>query len=258
MEQTVTVSVADNDYTATLLATVPDGHELGEQPGEFRVGLSKQSPDSLTVYFDILGTASNSLDYGWISNFVHIAGGNTNAQIAINVIRDRVAETNETVLLALRTNGTYLVGSPSNAVVTIHALPYDLWKVGHFGLAQANSTNAADGADWDADGTKNLMEYVLGRDPTVVNTNLEFIAEVETTPTNTYFTIYYFRREPLYDAAVSVDVTTNLLDTAWMTTNTVVEAAPPTGGVSLITTRVVTPPFTNPPIRAVRLNATTD
>jgi hypothetical protein len=55
-----------------------------------------------------------------------------------------------------------------------------------------------------------------------------------------------------------VDVTTNLLDTTWMTTNTLVETAAPTSGVSLITTRVVTPPFTNPPIRAVRLNATTD
>jgi hypothetical protein len=259
MQSTVAVAIADNDITVTIAATTPVGTELGPFNAEFGMNLSKTAPEGgLTIYFDILGTASNSLDYSLIADYVNVNQGASSKSLPIEVIKDKVAETNETVQLVIKPNAAYVVGSPNNATVTIQAIPYDLWKVGHFGLANANSTNAADGADWDGDGRKNLMEYILNSDPKVVNSNVEFQVQVETTSTGKWFTVYYTRREPLYDAAVGVDVTTNLIDAAaWSGTNALPETVlTVTNGVADIKARVTTPAFTNTPALNVRLKAT--
>jgi hypothetical protein len=261
--QSLTVAIYDNDVTAYIVATQPDAKELGPVNGEFTVNTSKSLPSSVTIYFNIQGTAENSVDYNLISNYVNVAAGTTNRTVPVVVKRDQVAETNETVQLVLQASGQdYIVGNPDNATVTIEALPYDLWKVGHFGLAQANSTNAADGADWDADGRKNLMEYVLNSDPKVVNSNYEFQVEIENTATGKWFTVYYSKRSSLPEGNldVHVDVTTNLVGGAWTSGVDVVhETFTNNNGILRdMKVRLISPAITNTPAANVRLNATND
>lgn len=73
---------------------------------------------ALTVNYTIAGTASNGVDYSAIGQSVTIPAGATNATVTITPIDDTSIETTENVSLTLAA-GTYLIGSSSNAVVTI-------------------------------------------------------------------------------------------------------------------------------------------
>ena len=89
--------------------------------------------------------------------------------IAVN---DLLVEGSETVQLGLANSLNYFVGAPGSAALTIFDSPFDQWRVAQFGsIAAAQGTNAAPGADWDNDGLGNFVEYSLGLNPTVPDTN---------------------------------------------------------------------------------------
>jgi len=94
-------------------------------PGTFTVSRDGGGTNSsLDVLCRIGGTASNGVDYVALSNIVTIPAGAFAANVIVTPIDDALVEGPETVELQLippptANAPTYLIGSPSNAVVTI-------------------------------------------------------------------------------------------------------------------------------------------
>ena len=128
--------ILDNDLTpppvVTIVATDPDASESGPDPGTFTVSRTGDTTHPLGVFYTIGGTAQMGVDYLTFSNFVLfpffislpdlvIPAGASSADITVTPIDDNLAEGSETVVLQLQQPfwARYIVGVPSNAVVTI-------------------------------------------------------------------------------------------------------------------------------------------
>src|SRR4030095_9850788 len=74
---------------------------------------------ALTVKFTVSGTAASGSDYTSIGTNVTFVAGSSTAAKTVNVLNDTVVESNETVVLTLAPGTGYVIGSPSNATVTI-------------------------------------------------------------------------------------------------------------------------------------------
>src|SRR5713226_474374 len=125
----------------TIVATDPNAAETGPDPGMFTVSRTGDTNNSLVVFYFTSGSAINGLDYQTLSNYVVIPAGASSADIVVTPIDDMIEEGDETVVLQLRPailllGGVtslndptyplpiiwpppYIVGYPSNAVVTI-------------------------------------------------------------------------------------------------------------------------------------------
>lgn len=105
----------------TIWATTPvasPGH-----PGVFSVFRQGDTSNTLNVFYDIGGTASNGVDYATISQWVTIPAGTVSNSITITPLYTGVSKTN-TVVLQLASPPTlnpvnYEIGTPSNAIVYI-------------------------------------------------------------------------------------------------------------------------------------------
>src|SRR6185369_10296161 len=64
-------------------------------------------------------TAASGSDYTSIGTNVSFAAGSSTAAKAVSVLDDTVVESNETVVVTLAAGTGYVIGSPSNATVTI-------------------------------------------------------------------------------------------------------------------------------------------
>jgi hypothetical protein len=128
--------ILDNDLMpapiVTIVATDPDASESGPNTGRFTVSRTGDTSNSLPVFYAIGGTAQSGIDYLTFSNFepffnafgltnVVIPAGANSTDITVTPIDDHLAESSETVVPQLQAQpwAPYLVGAPSNAVVTI-------------------------------------------------------------------------------------------------------------------------------------------
>lgn len=117
-----TVTIADNDSsppTVTIEADLPDASETGPTVGRFTVTRSTATASPLIVNYAIGGTALNGIDYTTLSGSVTIPASSATATIDVTPIDDALVEGTETVILALRANPAYAVGTPDDAMVTI-------------------------------------------------------------------------------------------------------------------------------------------
>ena len=114
----------------TVVASKPDASEDGPVPGAFTISRTGDTATDLTVFYTLGGTALNGLDYTMLPGFVMIPAGSASADVAVDphLDIDLHPKTNDTVVLQVRPRfevplislfGTYQVGYPSNAVVTI-------------------------------------------------------------------------------------------------------------------------------------------
>jgi hypothetical protein len=133
----VTVHVIDVPPPAvvTVVATDPDASEIGPDTGTFTVSRTGGTNNELLVFYHTDGTAKPGTDYQALSGHVTIPAGASSADILVTPIMDvdPTLESNETVRVQLvspyfATEGgglpiawppPYVLGSPSNAVVTI-------------------------------------------------------------------------------------------------------------------------------------------
>ena len=116
-------------FTGSLAvkAVDADASEIGINTGTFSVYRPVSGTNiDFTVNYIVNGTASNGVDYSTLSGNVVIPAGQTNALITITPIEDLVFEPDEMVSLTL-SNGGYVIGSPSNALVTIHDYLRSMW-----------------------------------------------------------------------------------------------------------------------------------
>lgn len=105
--------------TVTVVATDASAGEGGGNAGTFTVSRTGSTTASLTVNYQVGGTAAPGQDYTALSGSVTIASGAASVPINVAPIDDAATEASETVVVTLSSSASYTVGSFSNATVTI-------------------------------------------------------------------------------------------------------------------------------------------
>lgn len=115
-----TVTLTDDELPAvTLGASDDDASEAGRDPGTFQVTRTGPTSAPLTVFYSILGGASNGVDYDMLSGSVTIPAGSATAMVTVTPIEDTLFEGTEFVILSLTAGQGYVVGFPGLGAVGI-------------------------------------------------------------------------------------------------------------------------------------------
>ena len=104
--------------TVTIQATRPVASESGQQ-GAFTVFRTGSTSSSLTVYYNVGGTAVPGTDYQALSGSLSVPVGQPSQDIAVTPIDNNTITFDKTVVASLILTNTYFVGSPSQATVTV-------------------------------------------------------------------------------------------------------------------------------------------
>jgi hypothetical protein len=106
----------------TITATDANAAETGSDPGIFRIGRTGSTVGPLNVNYTVakgVGQATSADYTPALTGSVTIASRQSVADITIAPIDDALFETSETVTVTLSDSGSYDVGVPSTATVTI-------------------------------------------------------------------------------------------------------------------------------------------
>jgi Lamin Tail Domain len=158
----------------SITATDANAAETGSNTGTFRISRTGSTTLAMDVIFSIATGAgqATSADYTpTVTSPVTIPAGQSFVDITISPVDDGLEEGAETITLTLGDTGSYDVGSPASATITIAAsfTPVQNWRQTFFNTT-ATTGLFADTADFDGDGVANFLEYALGGDPTVGTT----------------------------------------------------------------------------------------
>ncbi len=164
--------------TVTIRAADPVAIESGDT-ATFEVDRAGSAISSLNIYYNILGTASNGVDYAMITHFVSIQAGTRSATISIKPLQNTNVDGTRSVILQLapspllsplnpQTPVNYIIGSPSNAVAYI----FD--DDSSNSPAVVNIISPADGSTFSAPANIPLLAKTL--DPSGTVSNVEFFA----------------------------------------------------------------------------------
>jgi hypothetical protein len=117
----VDLLILDDDIPiVTVTAIDASASETNRDPAVFLISRTGSTAAPLKVYYGIGGTASHGTDYVGLPAEVTIPVGAASVPVFITPYDDAHGEGMETVDLLLTVfNGTYLMGSPSSATVTI-------------------------------------------------------------------------------------------------------------------------------------------
>jgi len=123
-QASASLTIADDDSTAglpevTLQAGDAAAAEAGPDDGSFLLSLASPLDADLTLHYQVSGTAANSVDYSPLSGSVTLPAGKISAAVPVLPVDDSLAETGETVILALAPSPAYRIGSPAQASVVI-------------------------------------------------------------------------------------------------------------------------------------------
>lgn len=152
--------------TVRVLASDARADESAGDSARFTVARDTEGASPLTVYYSVGGTATPTNDFAAPAGSVTIAAGAIGASVLVQPVADGLVEGDETVVLTILSNASYLVASPSSAVVTFRDPPGDAWRFSTFSPAQfADPDISGDLADPDGDGRANLLERALGGNP---------------------------------------------------------------------------------------------
>jgi subtilase family serine protease/subtilisin family serine protease len=110
------------------IAAMAAAAEASQAAGEFRVSRTGDTGSALTVRYTVGGTATPGSDYAALSGVVTIPVGAVTAAIPVSPVDDSLGEADETVIVALAADATYVIGTPGSAIVTItsHDTPPDM------------------------------------------------------------------------------------------------------------------------------------
>lgn len=189
---------------------------------------------SLSVPYQVTGTATNGTDLTTLSGTANFAAGSQTATISVQALPDSLAEGMETVTITLQPGAGFTIGTVNSATARIVDKPVDDWRYANFTPAELNNSAISGlSADPDGDGFTNLEEYVLTRNPKVRDAAL-----TEAKWENQRLTMTYRRRKTATDATVAVEGSQGL--PTWGTTNVVEEIARVDDGDSeLVTVRLI-------------------
>jgi hypothetical protein len=184
-----TVTIQDDDATVTVTATDPLAGEpgTGHSTGTFTFTRTGFTGGALTVNFTVGGTATSGSDYTSIGSNVTFAAGSSTAAKTVSVLDETLVESNETVVVTLAAGTGYVIGSPSNATVTIQdddattitvaatdqlaGEPGTGHSTGTFTFTRTGFTGGALTVNFTVGGTA-----TSGSDYTSIGTNVTFVA----------------------------------------------------------------------------------
>ena len=104
-----------------IMATDAAASEAGPDNGAFSVSRSGNTDLDLEVKYNISGTATAGSDYESIASSVIIPAGSESAAIPVIPLDDFVAEADETVILTIVSDPSYIVSASDSAAVTIQS-----------------------------------------------------------------------------------------------------------------------------------------
>jgi hypothetical protein len=108
--------------TVTISATDPSASEVpATDTGKFRISRAGCTDSDVNVFYTVSGTATNAVDYRRLRGHVTIRFGAPSVAITLRPIDDTISEPDETAILTLSPDPSYIMGSPSTATVTIHS-----------------------------------------------------------------------------------------------------------------------------------------
>ncbi|MFT3920968.1 MAG: Calx-beta domain-containing protein [Myxococcales bacterium] len=116
----MTTATGDTPSTPTV-SIVSNGNasESGPTSNTFTVSRTGSTSSSLAVSYTVGGTASAGPDYTSLSGSVTIPAGYSSANITVTPQQDSTYEGNETVIATLTDGGSYDLGTPYTATMTI-------------------------------------------------------------------------------------------------------------------------------------------
>ena len=105
--------------TFTIAAVDGTAAELGGDTGAFSISRTGDVSQAVTVLLGFSGAASNGVDVVTLPASVTFAAGQLSTSLTVTAIADALVEGTENFTATILTNESYLVGTPSNAIVTI-------------------------------------------------------------------------------------------------------------------------------------------
>jgi hypothetical protein len=115
---TVTL-ISDDVVTVTVAATRPFANEAGLAAGKLTFTRTGSTAYALTVTYAVTGTATAGVDYVSLGTSVTFPVGVSTIAKLVTPIQDGRQESDETVIVTLRSSPSYTLGSPRSATVTL-------------------------------------------------------------------------------------------------------------------------------------------
>src|SRR5262245_1805924 len=94
-------------------------NEVGPTSATLTVSRTGSTDEAMTVRYTVSGTATAGSDYVALPGSLTIPVGAATATIVVTAIDDTLPEPDETIIVALKADPAYLVGSPGTATVTV-------------------------------------------------------------------------------------------------------------------------------------------
>jgi subtilase family serine protease len=104
--------------TVTIATLAATAYEAGTVPASVRIVRTDDTSSSLDIFLSYTGSAT-SADYLPLPSSVTIPAGESSAVLTITPVDDAVVELNETLKVTVLPSGSYVVGSPASATVSI-------------------------------------------------------------------------------------------------------------------------------------------
>jgi hypothetical protein len=138
------VTVTDNE-TAPLVNFKLAAQTIEEAAGTatVEVTLDKTSSKNISVPFKVSGTATNPGDHNLADGAVAIAAGQTSGKVTFDIVKDAVAENDETVILTLSAPTGAVLGTVATHTLTITekvANPTVQWQLANQAVSEAVGT----------------------------------------------------------------------------------------------------------------------
>ncbi len=109
----------DDVPTASITVAPASVTEDSGTPLVYTVTLDQPALTSVSINFNVGGSATSGSDYPAVSSPLVIPAGATTGTITVTPTNDTAVEANETVVLSLAAGAGYVVGTPSSATGTI-------------------------------------------------------------------------------------------------------------------------------------------
>jgi len=150
-------------------ATDATASRSGLHPGSITISRNGNASESLLVYFQTEGTATNGVDYDFIGDSVLFPPGVATTNISIRPRTNSTPVGDRFSILSISANAAYAVGKLASVKITIQDTPIFSWRWQHFGTSAADLAVAGDAANPAGDGIANLVKYALARAPEFAN-----------------------------------------------------------------------------------------
>lgn len=122
---TATIQLVDDDLpTVSIAATDANAAEALSDPAIFTVTRTGPTTAALQVEYALSGTANHGSDYAALPGTLTIPAGQSSAPISIYPMEDAIGEPSQTVIVSLRSEGKYVIGTnTATATITDNDIP---------------------------------------------------------------------------------------------------------------------------------------